>query len=304
MVAERISSLGIELHEVPISAPALKQLPDAQPPFSEVPNRKNLVARVPGSRHGRSLILNCHLDIVPAGNLEEWTRPAFGGQVDEARRIIYGRGAMDDKAGVAIGLAVLELAASKVIRPQGDLIVQFVLEDESTGNGSLLCLSNGFTADAAIILDGTRRDWGINQHVGSMQFAIEMPGRPASVSVSHMGINAAEMLSELLLELRSSIFALNDARAAPWTQYPSPNQFVTQSFNAEGRQLTVPDRAGAICYLTFTPPHTLQELRQRIEVIAHDFAGQRRIGQPRLRWEGFFACEPVASASRELEAVI
>ena len=128
MVAERISSLGIELHEVPISAPALKQLPDAQPPFSEVPNRKNLVARVPGSRHGRSLILNCHLDIVPAGNLEEWTRPAFGGQVDEARRIIYGRGAMDDKAGVAIGLAVLELAASKVIRPQGDLIVQFVLE--------------------------------------------------------------------------------------------------------------------------------------------------------------------------------
>ena len=57
-------------------------------------------------------------------------------------------------------------AVERRLRFDGDLLFHFVLEDEITGNGSLMCLEAGHTADAAIILDGTRPDRAIEQHAG------------------------------------------------------------------------------------------------------------------------------------------
>src|SRR5262249_51252862 len=161
--------------------------------------------------------------------------------IDTETNTLYGRGAMDDKAGVVISLAVLEALVRSGTRLPGDLLFHWVLEDEITGNGTLLCLDAGHVADAAVIIDGTRKDKGIAGHAGQLQFDVELRGRAASVSVSHMGVNAAEMMARLLLELHDTVFALNEKRTAPWTRYPSPFQFVTQSLTSEGAQLMVPE---------------------------------------------------------------
>jgi acetylornithine deacetylase len=303
-VCELVSASGIAPVLVPMDARLLRQRPDSAPPFSEVPDRNNVVVRIPGRSGGRSLILNCHLDIQPAGDSAEWTHPPFAGHVDRATNAIYGRGATDNKAGAAICLALMRVIVERGLRFAGDVVFQFVLEDEVTGNGSLMCLEAGHTADAAIILDGTRPDRAIDQHAGNMEFQIAVKGLPASVGVSHLGSNAAAVLSRTLLHLRDSFLRLNAARQPPWTEFPSPFQFVIHSLAADAPRFCVPVDASARCFVTFPPPATIQSMRLLLQGEAERHARSNNDPhQPVFSWEGF-AAEPVAGGSDELRRLV
>lgn len=299
-----IEALGLEVVEVPHSAKALEALPSAQRPFSDVAGRASLVTRIRGTGGGRSLIVNTHLDIVPEGNTDDWTHPPYDGHIDREEQIIYGRGAMDDKAGLTAALGILETLLHSREKLAGDVIFQFVLEDETTGNGSLLCLEAGHVGDAALIMDGTRMDKGINEHAGQLQFEVTVKGKPASVSVSHMGVNAAEVLARLTLHLRETIFRLNEKRVEPWTQFPSPYQFVLQKIYSQGAQLTVPESAVAQCYITFPPPFNVAEMKKLLVDEVKAFSTEFDLPyEPRLEWNGFTA-EPVRAESYELEETL
>src|SRR5712692_9357197 len=303
-VCDHVAATGLTPTLVPMDAVALRAHSDAVEPISEVPGRNNVVVRLPGRGGGRSLILNCHLDINPAGDPEEWTHPPFSGHVDSATNAVFGRGAMDDKAGVAICLGLLRVIVEQRLHFDGDLMFQFVLEDEVTGNGSLMCLEAGHVADAAIILDGTRPDRAIDQHAGNMEFHIELKGQPASVSVSHLGANAAEMLSRTLLHLREVFHRLNDARQPPWTEFPSPYQFVIHGMDADAPRFSVPVDARARCFVTFPPPDTIERMRLFLEEETSRHSKLNNYPHPPvLVWDGF-AAEPVSCATEELRALV
>jgi acetylornithine deacetylase len=300
IVERAIAQLGLTPVPLPFEPERLAGIPGAQPPFSSKPGRRNLIATVRGAGGGRSLILNSHLDTVPEGDPSEWRHAPFSGAIEND--VIFGRGAFDDKAGAVICLALLERATRRGLR--GDVIAQFVLEDETTGNGTLLCLDRGPGADAAVIVDGTRGDRGINEHAGNVRFAVTVFGRSASVSVSHMGVNAAELLSRLVIEIRDAVLALNAANVEPWTQYPSPNQCAVVALDCRETTLTVPAVASATCYATFTPPHCLATFRELIASVVRGFADRQTLERcPELHWDSF-AAEPVRSPSAALEQAI
>ena len=211
---------------------------------------------------------------------------------------------MDDKAGAAILLGIMRVIAEHKLRFAGDLIFQFVLDDEITGNGTLACLEAGHVGDAAFIVDGTRLDHAIDQQAGGLEFDLLVKGRPTSVSVSHMGVNAAEVMSRILLQLREDFFALNAARQPPWTQFPSPYQFVIHSVQADAKRFTVPDEARARCFVTFPPPDTLAGMRQYFEDQCRKLATAMKLETPpELHWNGFSA-EPVSFTTDELRALL
>ena len=112
----------------------LNRMPDAQPPFSTVSGRRNLIAMIPGTGGGRSLALNCHLDVVPLGEEREWTR----GQGEVVDNIIYGRGAYDDKSGVIICVEVLRSLLNTRLR--GDVIVSSYSKMRRQGMGASFAL--------------------------------------------------------------------------------------------------------------------------------------------------------------------
>ena len=60
---------------------------------------RNLFARFGPKGHARSFGFNGHTDVVPIGNLDDWTAPPFG--AEERDGIMYGRGTTDMKSGVA-----------------------------------------------------------------------------------------------------------------------------------------------------------------------------------------------------------
>lgn len=296
-VAARIEELGLRVHSVAHDR-RLDMMADAQRPFSEVPGRRSIVCRIPGDGTGRSLILNAHVDIVPAGDDSAWTHPPYSGHVDADQRLIFGRGAVDDKAGVTILLALIELFRNE--RLGGDLIVQFVIDDETSGNGSLLCLDAGWTADAALIVDGTRPDRAICQHAGQLQFTICVRGRAASISVAHMGVNAAETLARLLLHLHARVATLNANLEPPWSRFPSPYQFVVQRLQSDSGPLTVPDQAEATAWISFPTPHTLAGMRALVEDAIRDFTSRADVV---VKFDGFCA-EPVQTTDGELTAAL
>lgn len=59
-----------------------------------------------GSRRGRSLILNGHIDVVPEGSVKDWKYEPF--QAVEENGKIYGRGSTDMKGGNTALLFALE----------------------------------------------------------------------------------------------------------------------------------------------------------------------------------------------------
>jgi acetylornithine deacetylase len=303
-VCDQVSALGLVPTLVPMDAMALHRHADAIKPISEVAGRNNVVVRLPGRGGGRSLILQCHLDIHHEGDPSEWTHPPFSGHIDAKTNTIFGRGAMDDKAGVAICLGLMRVIVGQRLQFHGDLIFQFILEDETTGNGSLVCLDAGHVADAALIIDGTRPDRAIDQHAGNMEFHIRMKGRPASVSVSHLGANAAELLSRTLLHLREEFHRLNVARPPPWTEFPSPYQFVIHGLHADAPRFSLPVEASARCFVTFPPPATIERMRAFLEERSRRHAEANNYPhRPTFVWDGF-AAQPVSCATEELRALV
>ena len=77
--------------------------------------RPNLIARLPGEGLAPPLLLQGHIDVVPAEG--SWSRPPFGGEVADGH--VWGRGALDMKSGVAMMLAAFLRAAEADAPPPG-----------------------------------------------------------------------------------------------------------------------------------------------------------------------------------------
>ena len=99
--------------------------------YAKVPERANLVARIPGRGDGPRLALISHTDVVLADR-DEWTRDPFGGELVDGE--VWGRGALDMKGQVAASAVALATLAREGFRPGGDLIF-VAAADEEVGDG-------------------------------------------------------------------------------------------------------------------------------------------------------------------------
>lgn len=101
--------------------------------YATDPARPNLLARVPGG-DAPPLLLYGHVDVVPTTG-QEWHHDPFAGVREDG--LVWGRGALDMKAGVAMYLAtVLRFAASDE-RPPGDVVFMAVSDEEGGGDEGL-----------------------------------------------------------------------------------------------------------------------------------------------------------------------
>jgi acetylornithine deacetylase/succinyl-diaminopimelate desuccinylase-like protein len=91
--------------------------------------RPNLVARVPGAGEAPPLLLYGHVDVVTTAG-QQWSRPPFAAELEDG--MVWGRGALDMKDGVAMLVHAFLRAARGELRPRGDLILA-VLSDEENG---------------------------------------------------------------------------------------------------------------------------------------------------------------------------
>ncbi len=150
-----------------------------------------LVGRLPGSGDGSTLMLNGHIDVVPAGDRDAWTGDPFAGTI--AGGSLRGRGACDMKAGlVAARWAVRALRASGVPL-RGDVLVASVEGEEDGGLGTFGLLRRGWTADACVVPEPTSLDL-VPACAGALTFRIIVRGHATHASRRTDGVSAIEKL--------------------------------------------------------------------------------------------------------------
>jgi acetylornithine deacetylase/succinyl-diaminopimelate desuccinylase-like protein len=133
--------------------------------YARVPERANMVARIPGRGEGPKLLFLSHTDVVLA-DPSEWNADPFGGELREGE--VWGRGALDMKGQVAASAVALASLARDGFEPAGDLIFA-ATADEEVGAGfgaQWLCEAHP---------DAVRCDYVINEGAGER---VELGGRP------------------------------------------------------------------------------------------------------------------------------
>jgi acetylornithine deacetylase/succinyl-diaminopimelate desuccinylase-like protein len=97
------------------------------------PERPNIL--VSYGEGSDSFALIAHMDTVADGNLEGWTSPPFSAEIKEGR--VVGRGAADNKAGIACGLYTLALLRElNLIDPDHQQAVVTGVVDEESARGA------------------------------------------------------------------------------------------------------------------------------------------------------------------------
>ena len=201
--ARQAEALGLGVQRLPFSnAPVIDPRAGiTQPAHLLTPGRYQVLATTPGEG-ALTLLLNGHLDVVPADSPELWTTPPF----EPARRDgrLYGRGAVDMKSGFAVGM--LALRALRDVAP--DLFAEkrlgfvAVLEEECTGNGTLLSIvEHGVIAPEVVVLEPT--DLGLLLGgVGVLWTDIKVTSEAGHAHSAGGATNAIELGMRLVQALR------------------------------------------------------------------------------------------------------
>ena len=152
-----------------------------------------LVGRLTGRRSGTgdapALMFNGHVDVVPPGDLQQWTTDPFDARVDDGR--LFGRGSCDMKAGLVAALWATEGIRRSGVQLEGDVLLAAVLGEEDGGLGTYSTLARGWTADACVIPEPTDLDL-VPANAGALTFRLVVPGRAAHASRRTEGVSPIE----------------------------------------------------------------------------------------------------------------
>lgn len=165
--------------------------------------RANLVARIDGHEPGPVLMLNSHLDVVPAA--DDWRLPPFAGVVEDG--FVYGRGAADAKASLAVMAATLVRLAGRRHTWRGTLVLTAVADEEVGSAGTRRLLAR-LRPDGAIVGEPTGLRL-MTAHKGSFRPVISVGGRAAHAAQPEGGVNAVTGAGHLLVELGELSSSLN-----------------------------------------------------------------------------------------------
>lgn len=93
---------------------------------------KNVVVKIKGANSKVAVIFNSHSDTVSVGNLAAWKADPFNGHIIKNK--VFGLGASDEKASIAVTLKLIEIFSKK--KPACDLWITFVVNEEVDGSGT------------------------------------------------------------------------------------------------------------------------------------------------------------------------
>lgn len=248
------------------------------------PERPNiLIAYGTGDDHGFALI--GHMDTVAEGVSASWSNPPFAAEVRDGH--IIGRGAADNKAGIACSLYTLALMRDlNLIDPiRQQVIVAGVVDEESGAcsplgvrhlldSGALQARGAIYTYTSDIVCIG---------HRGLIRLELNSQGQSVHAGVSEWhnkmrGANAVTALADLLIRLESLTMP-----TVPVPGFEHLGFTVTPATIFRGGSFAsiVPDSATAVVDIRLLPGQSSTEVLRIIRELIRDLEKER----PRITFE-------------------
>jgi acetylornithine deacetylase/succinyl-diaminopimelate desuccinylase-like protein len=133
--------------------------------YARVPERANLVARIPGRGVGPRLLFLSHTDTVLA-DASEWQVDPWSGELRDGE--VWGRGALDMKGQVAASAVAVASLAREGFEPAGDVLFAATADEEVGEDFGLSWLCEAHP-------EAVRADYAINEGAGER---LELGDRP------------------------------------------------------------------------------------------------------------------------------
>src|SRR5690606_36534454 len=190
------------------------------------PDVENLYARL--GTEGPHLMFAGHTDVVPPGDAPMWTYPPFEGVVQDG--VLYGRGAVDMKGGIACFVAALARYVETHGAPKGSVSLLITGDEEGHAvNGTVKLLAwaaaKGETWDSAIVGEptcpNTLGDMIKIGRRGSLSGQVTVHGRQGHVAYPHLADNPVRGL----LALADALLDPSLDEGTP--QFPATNLEIT-----------------------------------------------------------------------------
>lgn len=166
-------------------------------------NRTNVVARLLAKGKNKSLLITPHLDTVPAG--KSWNQDPFLGKIKDGK--IFGLGATDCKGNLACSLeAINSLQEEKAVLDYNLIFAATADEEAGSSLGLIPLLDKGILRpDGALVLDADDFHIVVMQK-GLIHLKVKLEGRKAHGAYPWLGINAINMASNIIRDLKKFKF--------------------------------------------------------------------------------------------------
>ena len=281
-----MADAGLEVDRWVVDVDALSRHP-AYSAEIERAGPLGVVGVLPGAGGGRALVLNGHVDVVPAGDEALWTHPPFEGVVEDGR--LYGRGALDMKGALAAGLHAVRAIRDADVTLAGPVRLQSVVGEEDGGMGTLASILRGHTGDGAIVLEPTELAVA-PALAGALNFRVRVPGLAAHGAVREEGVSAIENFVPVYEALRRLEAERNREVDDPlFARWELPFPICVGTLRAGDWASSVPD------HLTFegrygvAPGENLDRARRALEAAVADAATRHPFlasNPPDVQWWG------------------
>lgn len=262
-IAKELTEMGLEVDTWQIDHAEISGRPGYSPVEWSYEGRPNVATTWRGSGGGRSLVLNGHIDVVPATPEHHWTHDPWGGEITDGR--MHGRGAADMKSGVAAMIHAVRALREEGVELKGDVTLETVIEEECTGNGTLAARVRGYEADAAIIPEPLNQSL-LESQVGVMWARVTVRGRGAHAERASEAVNAiskAYLMVQAVQELEARVNA--EERPEQFKKFEHPLNYNIGVIRGGDWTSSVPEECTFEVRVSAYPGEDLGEVRRRFK---------------------------------------
>lgn len=163
-----------------------------------VPGRENIIVTIDSGKPGPCLMFEGHTDVVSEGNPQLWRFDPFGGDVQDGK--IYGRGACDMKAGLAVNLLTVKAILNSGVEFKGKMRLGLVCDEEDMMLGIQDYIKRGHAddVDACLVSEPEENQLCLSMK-GALRALVRVHGKMAHGAMPLAGINPTPRMARIIL---------------------------------------------------------------------------------------------------------